>query len=265
MHKQSLALRLTAHRLRLLPLLVFIALSATQVPMGAAEDAAGDAPKRAAATSFSVAVPGDDPVDVAFGPIDEKRVIVYLHGLCGDPLAFSSWAAAASRHATLISLSGDERCDKNPARRKWSYDYRRMDARITRAIAAVDRFRHDMVDSVVVTPLDAEHPALIGYSQGAKRVQALAYTFPQRYRRVALIAIATKPNATMLLRSERVMLLAGAWDARVHIREGFEEMRLAKIDARYVELPKARHGEYGPQALEVMDDAISWLLDAAVR
>jgi predicted esterase len=215
---------------------------------------------QSASSSISIAVEGDKPVEVVLGPISSAHVIVYMHGLCGDPFAFSSWAKAVAKHATLISLRGDRRCKKNRSRYKWSYDHKKNDRRISKAIEAVETFRQAMVDSVKVTPLDGSHLTLLGYSQGAARAAQMAYRFPKRYRRVGLIASPAAPNATMLLKSERVLLVAGGWDVRKHIKGGLEKLKRAKIDARYLELPKARHGEYGPEALRVMGDGVAWLL-----
>lgn len=213
--------------------------------------------------SISFAIVGDRDVEVALGPIDSARVIIYLHGTCGDPYAFQSWIDAAVAHATLISLRGDEACKKNTSRSQWSWDSKKNARRIDVAIAAVQKLRESMVDSVEVTPLDKDDVTLIGYSQGAHRAEVLAHRFPKRFKRVALIAMAKQPDAGRLHHTERVLLMAGGWDARTHIYEGYQEMRRTKKDAvRYLELPKARHGEYGPKAQETMADALDWLFEA---
>jgi len=212
-----------------------------------------------------VEVPGDVSVDVAFGPPDVGRAILYMHGHCGNPIAFTPWAEAATRHGTLISLRGDTKCKGRSGRRKWSYDYRGIDRRIRAAIAAVDDKRWDFFDSVKVTPLDPEDVVLIGYSQGAKRVEFMTHHFPDRYRRVVSIAVADEPSPYRLKPAERVLLMGGAWDARKHIKEGFDALkrlqkRVGAGKARYMEFPEARHGEYGPEANEVMSEALEWLL-----
>ncbi len=213
---------------------------------------------------FTVEVPGDAAVEVAFGPPDVGRAILYMHGHCGNPVAFTSWAEAATRFGTLISLRGDTKC-KGRSRRKWSYDYKGIDRRVRAAIAAVDAKRRDLVDSVAVTPLDPENVVLIGYSQGAKRVEFMTHHFPSRYRRVASIAVADEPSPYRLKPAEKVLLMGGAWDARKHIKEGFDKLktlqkRVGAGEVRYMEFPKARHGEYGPEANEVMAEALEWLL-----
>ncbi len=223
---------------------------------------AGDPPEAEAPAihSIAVAVPGDRPVEVALGPSDSRHAIVYLHGVCGDPNAFESWIGAAVAHATLISLRGDEPCKKDASRFKWSWNGKKHVARIDAAIAAVEALRQSAADSVKVTPLDREHVTLIGYSQGAHRAEVLASMFPEKFARVALIAMATAPDAGRLHRAERVLLMAGGWDARTHIYQGYQTIRRHKKDAvRYLELPKARHGEYGPKAEETMADALAWL------
>jgi predicted esterase len=208
---------------------------------------------------LTFAVPGDRPIEVVLGSATSARAIVYLHGSCGDPLAFESWRQAAVAHATFISLRGDEKCTDRPGRSSWSFDYALLDRRILRAMDVVDAFRSDLVDSTPPVPLDRDDIVLIGYSQGAHRVQWMAARFPDRYRRVALIAISTEPSVARLSRAERVLLMAGGWDARSHIYDGHEALKKAGKTVRYLELPKARHGEYGPEAPSTMADGLDWL------
>jgi len=204
----------------------------------------------------TVRVDGDAALEVLLGPPASSQVIVYLHGLCGDPLAFRSWARAARRRATFISLRGDRICDDRPSRRRWSWDMPRLDRRLRKAIHTVDRFRGGPIH------LDDGDVALVGYSQGAHRVEHLAFRFPERYRRVIMIAPANEPNAGRLAKAERVLLMAGGWDAKKHIFEGFQSLQRRHATAKYLELPKARHGQYGPRASEVMTEAFRWLFAA---
>ncbi|MEM9695156.1 MAG: alpha/beta fold hydrolase [Myxococcota bacterium] len=185
------------------------------------------------------------------GPAGSAVAMVYLHGLCGDPLAFRAWMEAAAVHGTLISMRGDEPCPGRGGRTKWSFDYRRLDARITRAITTVSARRE--------TPLDLDEVVAIGYSQGAHRVHWLAARYPDRYRRVVVIAMTTPPLATHFARAERVLIMAGGRDARQHLYEGHLELRKAGVVSRYAEFPGARHGEYGEKAEATMTDALGWL------
>ena len=47
---------------------------------------------------------GARAIEVVVGPTDSPQVIIYLHGVCGNPLAFESWALAASQHAKIAVL-----------------------------------------------------------------------------------------------------------------------------------------------------------------
>src|SRR5690606_19879596 len=124
----------------------------------------------AAPEILHVPVEGDRDLEVVLGPADSRLAAVYLHGVCGDPLAFESWAGAAARHATLISLRGDVACKTRPGRTKWSWSPRINDRRIRHAVQVASGLRR----ARGLPELDSEQIALIGYSQGAARVQALA-------------------------------------------------------------------------------------------
>lgn len=207
----------------------------------------------------TVKVPGDRNIEVAFGPHDASDVILYLHGVCGDPLAFESWAAAASERSTFISLRGDLKCDKRKGRYKWSYDFVRMNRRIDRAIDAAEKLREDLVDSNMPAKLDRDEVVIIGYSQGAHRVESMAHRFPERFARIAMIAPARAPEASKLKESERVLLIAGEKDAKKHIQDGRDALAKQGNAVKYLELPGARHGEYGPKAQLVMAQGLDWL------
>ena len=80
---------------------------------------------------------------------------------------------------------------------------------------------------------------------------------------MSLIAQPREPNLGQLSKSERILLIAGGWDARSHIHDGYKTLKKNRKTVRYVELPKARHGQYGPKALETMTDALGWLFTPA--
>lgn len=216
---------------------------------------ADDAPASPEAATMTLRVPGDQPVEVVDGPPDSSRVIVYLHGLCGDPLAFRPWSRAAAQFGTLISLRGDEKCDDAPGRMKWSYNHDRHNRRISAAITVADAARR----ARGAVPLDGTKLTAIGYSQGAKRVEWLAGRFPERFVRVAMVAGAFKPSPWRLSKHARFLIIGGAWDERRHLVEGRDELARAGLTVQYLELPKARHGEYGPEGLRAMTDALVWL------
>ncbi len=203
----------------------------------------------------TVKVAGDRPVEMVEGPARSPKVIIYMHGVCGDPVAFRSWVSSAVKHATLISLRGDLRCDKRPGRCKWSYRHASHNRRVTAAIKAVNAVRA----AAGSTLLSLDEVVLVGYSQGARRAESMAFRFPKRYRRVALIGIATEPLVHKLRASEAVLLMAGERDARQHIRDGRDHLVRAGKRVHYLELPKARHGQYGPDAKATMGRGLDWL------
>ena len=51
---------------------------------------AADPPKTKTPPRLTIAVDGDRELEVVMGPARSARSIVYLHGVCGDPLAFES-------------------------------------------------------------------------------------------------------------------------------------------------------------------------------
>lgn len=222
--------------------------------------ACDDAPDTTTASSHAgpgetaairIAVDGDTPIEVVPGPPDSDRVVIYMHGVCGDVHAFGSWVGAATRHATFIAMRGDQPCERRRGRYKWSYNFAHLDRRITRAIRAANVLR--------TRPLDEKRVALIGYSQGARRAEQMASKFPGRYRRVAIIAIVSEPSAALLHKAHSILLMAGSRDARDHIKAGAAKLERAGKRVQYLELPGARHGEYGPEAPAVMRKALDWL------
>ena len=230
---------------------------AQAAPFGAAalEGSASAAPQVAppdappAVEWKTVSVAGDKPVLVVPGM--GRTPIVYLHGRCGDPTAFRAWARAGSKFGTIVSFVGDKRC-KHSERSHWGDDVGALDRRVTRALAAVE--------VALGVDLDEEHRVVIGYSQGALKAEALATRFPARYPRAALIGGPRAPRDESLRKTESVLLMAGDRDARDHLREASRKLEKRGKKARYLELPGAAHGEYGPKAEPTMEAALGWLL-----
>jgi len=200
-------------------------------------------------------VEGDRQVEVVNGPANSSRVMLYMHGVCGDPLGFRSWSAVAARFATLISLRGDSPCKDRPGRTGWSYNLALTDRRITAAIRVADALRRERGEA----PLDGAQVTLFGYSLGARRAEWLAAQFPGRYGRVAMVGSPIKPEPGRLSRHARFLVMAGSLDARQHLIEGSQDLAKAGLTVRYAELPGARHGEYGPEATRVMTESLVWL------
>lgn len=201
-----------------------------------------------------VKVPRDSAVLVV--PGRTSTPIVYLHGRCGDPTAFTAWAETGSRFGTIVSLKGDQKC-KAGGRTKWTEDPARLDRRITNALEAI----RDQLG----LPLDLDRRLVVGYSQGALRAESLGTRFPERYPRAVLVAGPRAPKPTSLTKSEAVLLLVGDHDARQHLSEAATKLKSRGRAVRYLELPGARHGEYGTEAARVFSEGLGWLVETPTR
>ena len=212
-----------------------------------AEEAA--APPEAPIDPIKIKVKLDKPVLVV--PGETKTPIVYLHGRCGDPTAFTAWAATGKKYGTIISFTGDQKC-KHGTRTQWSADDTALDRRITRAIEAVQQ--------ELGIEIDGSRRIVIGYSQGSLRAEGLATRFPDRYPRAVLIGGPRAPRETSLGKSEAVLIMVGDHDAREHLREATHKLEKRGKRVRYLELKDARHGEYGSEAGPTMQQGFEWLL-----
>lgn len=197
-------------------------------------------------------IPGDKPVWVVPGD-PSGPTLVYLHGRCGDPHAFVAWAAVGRRFGTLISLSGDERC-KDGQHDKWSGDVVAIDRRASKAVEVARK-------ALSLTIGDAQRIA-VGYSQGSLMAEALGTRFPQRYPEVVLIAGPRGPKDDHLKDTKSVLIMVGDQDTRLHLREATTKLEQRGKRVRYLELPGARHGEYGTEAEARMEDGLRWLTEA---
>lgn len=197
-----------------------------------------------------VRVPGDASVLVV--PGRTPTPIVYLHGRCGDQRAFTAWAEAGLEFGTIVSIKGDQRC-KAGGRAKWTEDPARLDRRITKAL--------DIVAKELGVTIDGERRLVIGYSQGALRAESLSTKFPERYPRAVLVAGPRAPRPTSLTKSEAVLLVVGDHDARQHLSEAASKLAGSGRRVRYLELPGARHGEYGSEARRVFSEGLGWLVE----
>lgn len=216
-------------------------------PEAPAEEAA--APPEAPIDPIKIKVKLDRAVLVV--PGETPTPIIYLHGRCGDPTAFSAWASTGKKYGTIISFTGDQKC-KHGTRTQWSVDDAGLDRRITRAIEAVK--------AELGIEIDPSRRIVIGYSQGSLRAEALATRFPDRYPRAVLIGGPRGPRETSLTKSEAVLIMVGDHDAREHLRDATHKLEKRGKRVRYLELKDARHGEYGSEAGSTMKQGFEWLL-----
>lgn len=197
-------------------------------------------------------VSGDLPAFVAPGA--PGATVVYLHGFCGDPRRIDEWAPTAQRHATVVAIYGDAPCRNRPGRYRFTADMKYLDYRIRRALGSVGKGLGRSLDGPIV---------LVGYSEGAQRAEDLAWVYPDRYRRVALMSGPATPSFLKLRGAARVAVTRGGREYRRNYRISAEQIERGGVEARYFELPKAAHGEFGPDAPRVMGTLFDWLLASA--
>ncbi len=198
-----------------------------------------------------IAVSGDVPAWVAPGYGESTRVIVYLHGLCGDPIRASEWARSAQRFGTLISLRGDTKC-KTSFGHFFRSDPTYLDYRIKKAIRSVS--------SVLERSLDEEDVVLVGYSQGAERAEDLGWLFSGRYSRIALMSGPSAPHADKTAKLDALAIVRGGKEYQKTYREAAIHIDRAGIPTRFFQLPGAVHGEFGRDAPRVMNELFEHLL-----
>jgi pimeloyl-ACP methyl ester carboxylesterase len=196
-----------------------------------------------------VPVPGDKPALVIHAPAGNRRAIVYLHGQCGNVRAVESWRQAAMASGTLVSLMGDKPC--GGGRYVWGKKLSVIEARVEEALRAVQAARGGM--------LDIEQPVLFGYSQGADRAEALVARQPERYRLVVLGGSPHAPKLRHLGDATAVAVFGGEFETFGHMQAGAEVLAAAGKTARFFLLPKAKHGEFGPDGNRVIGELFTWL------
>jgi predicted esterase len=194
-------------------------------------------------------VDGDRPVYVLPGDAGDPRVIVYLHGMCGDATAADYFREAVRAHGTLIALRGDTPCDNG--RYKWRGDPSQIQQRLRAAFQRVNAERGGT--------LSLEHALLFGYSQGADRAEKLAARFPKQYPRVVLGGPPMKASPSKLGHAERVVILGGELETTENMRAGFDALQDAGIASRYFTLECAYHGYFGIHPEAQLGEALDWV------
>lgn len=194
-------------------------------------------------------IDGDRPVYVLPGEPGDPRVIVYLHGMCGDVTAADFFREAVRAHGTLIAVRGDTPCAND--RFKWRDDASKIQERIVTAFKRVNAERGG--------ELSLEHALLFGYSQGADRAEKVAARFAQQYPRLVLGGPPMKASATRLARAQRVAILGGELETTENMRAGFDALRGAGIASRFFTLECAYHGYFGIHAETQLSEVLDWV------
>jgi pimeloyl-ACP methyl ester carboxylesterase len=196
-----------------------------------------------------VDVPGDRSVYVLPGNPGDARVIIYLHGMCGDSTAADFFREAARAHGTLIALRGDTPCENG--RFKWRADPSTIQSRIRAAFKRVNELRN--------AELDLGQALLFGYSQGAERAERIAALYPKQYPRVVLGGPPTKASPQRLAHAKRVAIFGGELETTENMRAGFDALVGANIPARFFTLDCAYHGYFGSSAESQLAEVLDWV------
>lgn len=199
-----------------------------------------------------VPVPGDLPALIVRGARAHRVQMVFIPGMCVHPGGYvSAFQHTAASRGDLVAVQGDVSCGGDGSMRRWSNDLVAMDRRIDAALAATG----------VGAPRDV---VLIGYSQGAERIERLVAKWPEKYSRVVLMASPTRPSARVYARANAVVLMAGTHDmSRGTMRSAVVPMTRAKIPATFIEIPDAHHGSMGNDPETMMKSALDFVEHAS--
>lgn len=178
--------------------------------------------------------------------------MVFIPGMCVHPggyvLAFQHAAAA---HGDLVAVQGDASCGGDGSNRRWSNDLVAMDRRIDAAL-----------DAGGVGP--ARDVVLIGYSQGAERIERLVAKWPDKYKSAILMASPIRPSARVYASSNAVVLMAGTHDMSLPtMRNAVAPIRRANVPATFVEIEGARHGSMGNDPEGMMRVALDFVAESS--
>jgi predicted esterase len=196
-----------------------------------------------------VEVPGDRPLYLLPGNDGDTRLIVYLHGMCGDVAAADYFREAVRAHGSLLALRGDTHCAGD--RFKWRDDSATILERIKSGLKRVN--------DVNGTALTLQGALLFGYSQGADRAEKLAARFPQIFPRVVLGGPPVPPSPLKLAHLRRVAVLGGELETTENMRLGAEAVRASGITCRFFTLDCAYHGYYGTHAEQQLLEVLVWV------
>jgi predicted esterase len=194
-------------------------------------------------------VPDDRPVYVLPGNVGDPRVIVYLHGMCGDTTAPDYFREAVRAHGTLIAVRGDTACHNG--RFKWRDDASKIQTRIRAAFKRVN--------ATLGGALSLDTALLFGYSQGAERAERVAALYPKQYPRIVLGGPPTKASPQRLARAQRVAILGGELETTENMRIGHAALVTAGIASRFFTLDCAYHGYFGEHAESQLTEVLDWV------
>jgi predicted esterase len=194
-------------------------------------------------------IPGDRAAYVLPGNPGDRRVILYLHGMCGDVTAPDYFREALRARGTLLALRGDTHCAG--VRYKWRDDPARIRERVIIALKRLNQAHG--------SELSLDGTILFGYSQGADRAEKLAHRFPKLFPRVVLGGPPMRASAIRLASARRVAIFGGELETTETMRAGAEALQGAGIACQYFTLDCAYHGYYGTRAEEQLAEVLDWV------
>jgi predicted esterase len=214
-----------------------------------------------------VAVPGDAAAYSLRGDHAQRMNILFLQGMCGHPLWYvQSMQRAAADHGDLLAVQADVPCGENMWR--WSSDLSLMSRRFDNAFAAAAAPR----DAKEPRDADGAHDSttardlvLVGYSQGAERIEWFAARYPEKVRAVVLMSGPIVPSVKKLAHVHAAVFTAGTREWQGNMRAGYDAFRAAGIPAKYIEIPGAVHGDLGADPNAVMNEAFDFIEQAENR
>ena len=196
-----------------------------------------------------LAVPGDRSAYVLPGVEGDRRLIVYLHGMCGDVTAADYFRVALRQHGTLLALRGDTPCANE--RFKWRDEPAKIRERVRTALKRLNAQNG--------SELSLQGVILFGYSQGADRAEKLAQQYPRLFPRVVLGGPPMRASPAKLAAARRVAIFGGELETTETMRGGAEALQAAGVVCRYFTLDCAYHGYYGSRAEEQLAEVLDWV------
>jgi pimeloyl-ACP methyl ester carboxylesterase len=171
----------------------------------------------------------------------------FLHGQCSSGHGYlDSFEFTAAARGAAVAPDGDLGCPDG-RRRTWSRDLDGIDELIASSFA------------LAASDPDPRRVTLVGYSLGASRAEQIARRHRQRYDALVLIGAPNVPSPRGLTHLRGAAMLAGEHDKQSLMRRGVQAFRAAGIPAEFFVLPRAAHGQMGPDAERVMRDVFDWL------
>lgn len=196
-----------------------------------------------------VPVPGDLKAFKLTGVKEHRLTMAFIPGMCVHPVGYvQAFQHTAATRGDLVTVQGDTAClGEGDSQRRWTSDLVAMDARIMKAFEAAG----------LGAPKEI---ALIGYSQGAERIERLVAKWPEKYTRAVLIASPIAPSAATYKNAKAVVMMAGTNDAsKSTMAASAARFERAGVRSTYIELTDARHGGMGVDPEKTMAQALDFL------